>query len=80
MTLSKTRLVVIVILAMFAGWFINDALSPTKSRPILNLLKRFWWVPLVLDEPQACHTHDHQEGEVVIGSDGYPLVDHRRAF
>lgn len=81
MTLSKTKLAVLVVLAALAGWFINDALSASpKRRPILNLIRNFWWVPLVIDEPQACHTHDHQADEPVIGRDGFPIVDHRRAF
>lgn len=78
MTLTKTRLAVIVILAVLAGWWINDALTPTKKRPLLDIIRRFWWVPLVIDEPQACH--DHADQERTVGLDGFPIVDHRRAF
>lgn len=82
MTLSKARLAALVVLAALAGWFLNDALSASpKRRPLLNLIKNFWWVPLVLDEPQACHTHDRTDDEpATIGADGFPLVDHRRAL
>lgn len=81
MTLSKARLAVIVLVAALAGWFLNDAVSPpAKRRPILNLIRNWWWVPLILDEPQACHTHDHAEPPPSTGLDGFPIVDHRRAF
>jgi hypothetical protein len=51
-----------------------------RRRPVLEMIKRFWWVPLIIDEPQACHTHSHEEQPMPHGADGYPLVDHRRAL
>lgn len=82
MPTTKTRLAVYLLLAVLAGWFLNDALTASvKKRPILDFLKRWWWVPLILDEPQhgdAVHCLP-QEPEV-MGRDGYPLVDHRRAL
>lgn len=81
MTISRTRLAVIVIAAMIAGWWLNDAITPSKNRPILDFIKRFWWVPLVIDDgDQAYHTRDHAESQRAVGHDGFPLVDHRRAF
>ena len=82
MSLSRFRLAAIVLLAALAGWMLNDALSVSpKRRPVLTLIRNWWWVPLVLDEPQACHTHGHQADQpATLGEDGYPLVDHRRAL
>jgi hypothetical protein len=80
--MSRTRLACYLLLAALAGWMACDWMTPDaqRRRPVLEMIKRLWWVPLIIDEPQACHTHSHEEQPMPHGADGYPLVDHRRAL
>lgn len=73
--MSRSRLIAAVVLALVVGWFANDFFFPAqKRRPILNLIRNWWWVPLILNEPK----HDDSAHEV--GPDGYPLVHHERSL
>lgn len=73
--MSRVRLVAVVVLSLAVGWFANDFFCPPqKRRPILNLIRNWWWVPLIIDEPK----HDDSAHEV--GPDGYPLVHHERSL
>lgn len=82
MQLSKWRLALIVILALVIGWMANDYMTPTRNRPVLKFIRNWWWVPLLLDEPQKTDTSRldscHEDGQV--GPDGYRLVHHGRAL
>ena len=86
MTITRSRLAAYLLLAALAGWFISGAMNGTEGRrrPLLELIKRFWWVPLVIEpEDQTYHSHPHDprdEHPTRTGADGFPLVDHRRAF
>jgi hypothetical protein len=90
--ITKTRLAVYIILAAVAGWYVCGEVcsEPGKPRPVVRLLQRairwgafFWWIS---DEPPAggaTHVHPHDpadEHSQPVGADGFPLVDHRRAF
>lgn len=74
--MSRGRVIAVVVLALVVGWFANDLLSPSqkRNRPLLNLIRNWWWVPLIIDEPK----HDDSAHEV--GPDGYPLVHHERSL
>lgn len=83
MQFSRWRLAMVVIVSLVIGWAANDYMTPSKSRrPVLNFIKNWWWVPLLLDEPKpddtsrldSCHEDDQ------IGPDGYRLVHHGRSL
>lgn len=89
--LSRKRLAVYLVLAAVAGWCIGGMFTPNNEpRPAVRLFQKlfrwgaFLW--LLSDEPPPanathCHPHDpHDEHQTPTGSDGFPLVDHRRAF
>lgn len=79
MQLSRFRVAMIVILSLVIGWMANDYMTPAqKKRPVLNFIRNWWWVPLILDEPKAEDTSCHEGKE--IGPDGYRLVHHGRAL
>lgn len=83
-SLSRGRLALIVVLSVVIGWAANDWMSPQqKKRPVLNFIKNWWWVPLLLDKPaqptdtsyhDSCHESDQ------VGPDGYRIVHHGRAL
>lgn len=77
MQLSRFRVAMIVILSLVIGWMANDYMTPAqKKRPILNFIRNWWWVPLILDEPKAEDTSSTEE----VGPDGYRLVHHGRSL
>lgn len=90
--ITKTRLAVYLVFAALAGYALSGALAPSpEPRPAVRLFQKLfrWGAFLFLlgDEPppasNAVHCHPHDQGDVhrlPIGSDGFPLVDHRRAF
>jgi hypothetical protein len=75
MTISRGRLVFVVVLAAAVGWMANDWMTPAgKKRPVLTFIRNWWWVPLLLDEPKPEDTSRQ------IGPDGYRLVHHGRSL
>lgn len=89
--LTRQRLAVYLVLAAVAGWCVGGICTPShEPRPAVRLLQKlfrwgaFLW--LLGDEPPPanaahCHAHDPaDEHHVQTGDDGFPLVDHRRAF
>lgn len=90
--ITKTRLAVYLVLAALAGYAVSGAFAPSpEPRPAVRLFQKlfrwgaFLW--LIGDEPPPsnnavhCHPHDQDDAHrTPIGSDGFPLVDHRRAF
>lgn len=80
-SISRGRLALVVALALVVGWVANDwASPPQKRRPILNFIKNWWWVPLILDKPEGTTYHDSCHESEQVGSDGYRLVHHGRAL
>lgn len=90
--MSRNRLILGLVLAAFLGWTARGALESYETkhdRPFLRALVRFakfaGWVFLVADEPPpetpAGSGPDNASGaSLLIGIDGYPLVDHRSAM
>ena len=78
--MSRSRVVMCVAAALVIGWVANDVLTQPqqKKRPILNFIKNWWWVPLLLDEPQKPVSLDTLKRE--IGADGFAVLRHGDAL
>lgn len=90
--ITKKRLVVYLLLAAVAGYAVSGLFTPANEpRPAARLFQKLfrWGAFLWLfsdDAPpagNAVHCHPHEPEDIhrtPTGSDGFPLVDHRRAF
>lgn len=91
MTISKQLLAAYLIAAALVGWYVAGIADtkPDNPRPGVRLIQRVirWagFLMFLADEPPAAalHAHPHDpadEHAEPMGSDGYPLVDHRGAL
>lgn len=87
--MSRNRLVFALILAACVGWWVRGAaenpLAPSNDRPVLRAIFRFaktaGWLFLVAEPPPEENATEAQyQTNLLMGSDGYPLVDHRSAM
>lgn len=87
--LSRQRLAAYVVLAAVAGWYAAGVFAPShKPRPVVTLVQRllrwgalFWFFSEPPPAPvNGINAHPQPDDHTPLGADGFPLVDHRRAF
>ena len=87
--MNRNRLVFALIVAACVGWWgrgvADDLLLPTKDRPVLRAIFRLartaGWLFFVAEPPPEENAPEAQhQTNLLMGSDGYPLVDHRSAM
>lgn len=86
--MTRNRLVFALILAGCAGWWVRgiaDSPAFPKDRPIVRAIFRFaktaGWLFLIAEPPPEQNGPEAQyQTNLLMGSDGYPLVDHRSAM
>lgn len=79
----RNKTILVVVLGFAVGWVAHGTIYPQKQRPILNAIARvirnWWWVPLLLDEPKTPGESSAPPVEI-YGQDGYPIVQHGRSI
>jgi hypothetical protein len=75
-----------MILAAACGWVFRGAVADSpQDRPVMRAIFRFaktaGWLFLVAEPPPETSGPEAQyQTNLLMGSDGYPLVDHRSAM
>lgn len=90
--MSRNRVIAGLVLAAVIGWTVRGAVESYETkhdRPFLRALVKFakfaGWVFLVADDapaetPAGAGPEQPSGANLLIGIDGYPLVDHRSAM